>query len=100
MKVELPIVDNAATATTYLTVTPYKILAFICWHKPLTGLQWVYTEKNIEPGNDFEALFSPKRDLDNTIADIDITVVPQVINQVNQVRLGYKNLALEFKNNM
>jgi hypothetical protein len=72
---------------------------FVSWHKPLEGMQWVYSEKTIAPGNDFETLFTKKNLSNNTLADIDITVVPQVINQVNEVKLGYKNFALEFKNN-
>jgi hypothetical protein len=97
MKVVLPITDNASIANVCMTVTPYKLLVLICWHKPLEGLQWVYTEKDIEPGNDFETLFSRKNNADNNIADIDITVTPQVINQISEVRLGYKNIALELK---
>jgi len=99
LKVSLPMVDTSATAKTIVTVTPYKIHVFVSWHKPLEGLQWVYSEKTIAPGNDFETLFTKKNLSNNTLADIDITVVPQVINQVNEVKLGYKNFALELKNN-
>jgi hypothetical protein len=99
LKVELPMVDTSATAKTIVTVTPYKIHVFVSWHKPLKGMQWVYSEKTIAPGNDFETLFTKKNLSNNTLADIDITVVPQVINQVKEVKLGYKNFALELKNN-
>jgi hypothetical protein len=99
LKVSLPMVDTSATAKTIVTVTPYKIHVFVSWHKPLEGMQWVYSEKEIAPGNDFETLFTKKKLSNNTLADIDITVVPQIINQVNEVKLGYKNFALEFKNN-
>lgn len=100
LKVSLPMVDTAATAKTYVTVTPYKFHVLICWHKPLEGQQWVYSEKDIAEGNDFETLFTQKSSQSNTLADIDITVAPQVINQVNEVKLGYKNFALELKNKM
>jgi hypothetical protein len=100
LKVALPIVDTSATAKTIVTVTPYKIIVFVSWHKALEGMQWVYSEKDIAPGNDFEALFTRKNLSNNTLADIDITVVPQVINQVSEIKLGYKNFALELKNNM
>jgi hypothetical protein len=100
MKVSLPMVDTAATAKTYVTVTPYKFHVLICWHKPLTGLQWVYSEKDIAVGNDFETLFTNKTLQSNTLADIDITVASQVINQISEVKLGYKNFALELKNKM
>jgi hypothetical protein len=100
LKVSLPMVDTAATAKTYVTITPYKIHVLVCWHKPLEGLQWVYSEKDIAEGNDFETLFTKKNLPNNTLADIDITVAPQVINQVSEVKLGYKNFALELKNKM
>lgn len=100
LKVSLPMVDTAAIAKTYVTVTPYKMHVLVCWHKPLEGLQWVYSEKDIAEGNDFETLFTKKNLTSNTLADIDITVASQVINHVSELKLGYKNFALELKNKM
>jgi hypothetical protein len=100
MRISLPVMDTAATAKTFVTMTPYKLHVFMCWPKPMEGLQWVYSEKTIAPGNDFESLFAKKNLTENTLADIDIMVVPQLINQVNEVKLGYKNFALELKKYM
>lgn len=97
-------IDHNINAVGLFTISPMSIDFFLYWSPPaawqavnLTSkLQWVFSQKPLEKGNDFYKLFNSKTDTPNmTLGSIVINSNPSVVPQVQYAQLGRINFAKE-----
>jgi hypothetical protein len=100
LDIKLPIFEDSSLGTVIVTVTPYAIMVLVSWTSKGNGLQWVFGQKNIQKGNDFEKLFVGPVNQNNALDDILINSSLNFVPQVSKIQLGYVNFAKYIKNNI
>jgi hypothetical protein len=97
--VAIPCFEKVNTeATCIVTISPYTIDFLAYWVNPNTAnkqdnVEFIYQQKLLEKGNDFENLFVNTKSSQNKFADININTNKTFVPSVQEVQLGYKNMA-------
>jgi hypothetical protein len=93
LDIKLPILENSSLGKVIVTVTPYTIIVLVTWTSKGNGLQWVFAQKKVDSGNDFERLFIGPVNENNYLDDIIINSSLDFVPQVTEMKLGYVNFA-------